>query len=106
MERKTIRPALAESFEALFHQVKKPNFLLLPHASPSLTMMLNRSRLERAIGVIYLPERERESHYFYAQLAEQFDAVIHIDTTHALEPLDKTSVWQEGELPETYPFGL
>jgi hypothetical protein len=29
--------------------------------------------------VIYLPRTERQSHYFSAQMAVQFDAVIHID---------------------------
>jgi erythromycin esterase-like protein len=59
--------------------------------------------LERAIGVIYLPETERLSHYFFARLVEQFDAVIHFDTTNAVEPLERTSEWEKGEFPETYP---
>jgi len=61
-------------------------------------------RLERAIGVIYRPESERLSHYFHARLPKQFDAMIHIDETRAVEPLERTSVWDKGELPETYPF--
>jgi erythromycin esterase-like protein len=62
--------------------------------------------LERAIGVIYLPESERVSHYFQARLANQFDAVIHLDETRAVEPLERTSQWEAGELPETYPFAV
>src|SRR6266496_3947133 len=65
---------------------------------------LSGPRLERAIGVIYRPETERLSHYFHARLPEQFDAIIHIDETRAVEPLERTSVWDKGELPETYPF--
>jgi erythromycin esterase-like protein len=68
--------------------------------------VLTQERLERAIGVIYLPESERRSHYFQARLAEQFDAVIHIDHSRALEPLERTSQWEQGELPETYPFAV
>jgi erythromycin esterase-like protein len=67
---------------------------------------LRGRRLERAIGVIYRPETERVSHYFHARLAEQFDAVIHIDETHALEPLERTSEWEAGEVPDTYPWGV
>jgi len=63
-------------------------------------------RLERAIGVIYRPESERSSHYFHARLGEQFDAVIHLDHTRAIEPLERTSRWDAGEPPETYPTGL
>ena len=67
---------------------------------------LDDVRLGRAIGVIYRPETERQSHYFHVRPAEQFDAMIHIDNTCALEPLELTSEWIAGELPETYPTGL
>jgi erythromycin esterase-like protein len=62
--------------------------------------------LQRAIGVIYRPETERQSHYFSVNLAAQFDAMVHLDITHALEPLERTSNWDQGELPETFPEGL
>jgi erythromycin esterase-like protein len=61
---------------------------------------------ERAIGVLYLPRTERQSHYFSSQLPRQFDAIIHYDTTSAVEPLEPTSDWGRGEAPETYPVGL
>jgi hypothetical protein len=53
--------------------------------------------------VIYRPETERWSHYFHARLAEQFDAMIHLDETRALQPLDADSGWERGELPDTFP---
>ena len=62
--------------------------------------------LERAIGVIYRPETERQSHYFAAHLPRQFDAVIHIDHTRAVEPLERSAMWERGEVAETYPTGL
>jgi erythromycin esterase-like protein len=101
-ERKHVRPALRGSYEELFHDVALPRFLI----DPRKVDILREQRLERAIGVIYRPETERLSHYFNARLAEQFDAVIHIDETRAVEPLERTSVWEEGELPETYPFAV
>lgn len=104
-ERKRVRPALAESYEALFHNTRIPAFLLSLH-DPVLARMLKKPRLERAIGVIYRPDTERLSHYFECRLAEQFDAVIHIDRTQALIPLERTSSWEAGELPETYPFAV
>jgi erythromycin esterase-like protein len=67
---------------------------------------LHGRRLQRAIGVVYRPETERISHYFHARIAQQYDTVIHIDETHALEPLERTSRWDAGEIPETYPFGV
>ena len=63
-------------------------------------------KLERAIGVIYRPETERMSHYFWARLRDQFDAVVHFDETRAVEPLERTAEWDAGEVPETFPFGM
>jgi hypothetical protein len=56
--------------------------------------------------VIYRPETERGSHWFGASLAAQFDAVIHIDETSAVEPFERTALWDAGEPPETFPSGL
>jgi erythromycin esterase-like protein len=67
---------------------------------------LQRPRLERAIGVIYRPRTERQSHYLQARLAGQFDAVLHIDETRAVEPLERTARWDEGEVPETFPYAV
>jgi erythromycin esterase-like protein len=105
-ERKRVRPGLAGSFEALFHEVGLRNFLLTMRGDDRFTEALDTPRLERAIGVIYHPETERASHYFEARLPQQFDAVIHLDETRAVEPLDRTAGWDEGEPPETFPTGL
>jgi erythromycin esterase-like protein len=104
-ERKIVRPALDGSFEAMFHQTRIPAFLLRTNG-PTLSNVLAGSRLERAIGVIYLPRSERVSHYFHCRLPQQFDAVIHIDRTKALIPFERTSGWEAGELPETYPYAV
>src|SRR5256714_2982988 len=103
-ERKRVRPALNGSYEELFHAVGLPRFWIDLRARNEATALLRDERLERAIGVIYRPETERFSHYFEARLADQFDAIIHLDETRALEPLERTSEWDTGELPETYPF--
>jgi len=62
-ERKQVRPALPNSYEALLHQTGLPSFLL-PLRNNKTSNYLRGPRLERAIGVIYLPETERDSHYF------------------------------------------
>ena len=105
-ERKLVRPALFNSFEALFHDVGIPRFLLNLRNTDHAATALHEPMLERAIGVIYRPETERASHYFHARLAEQFDAVIHFDETRAVEPLERTVQWEEGEVPETFPTGI
>jgi len=107
-ERKTVRPALPESYEALFHQCGIGNFFLDLRQTNEAVAALAAPRLERAIGVIYRPETERLSHYFAAVLPRQFDAVLHYDHTRAVEPLERTPVWERGEpeLLETYPSAL
>ncbi|MES2756693.1 MAG: erythromycin esterase family protein [Pseudomonadota bacterium] len=105
-ERKQVRPALPGSYEDVFHQTGLGNFMLPLGAGSAARAVLLEARLERAIGVLYLPRTERQSHYFTAQLPQQFDAVIHIDTTDAVQPLETTSHWDTGEAPETYPIGL
>lgn len=105
-ERKWVRPALADSVEELLHEVGEKGFMLRFGAASGSADALCSARLERAIGVIYRPETERQSHYFGARVADQFDAVIHIDETRAVEPLERTARWQEGEAPETYPFAV
>ena len=105
-ERKHVRAALPGSYEAIFHEAGIPNFLLSLRANEKATSLLREPRLERAIGVIYLPRSERVSHYFHAQLSDQFDVVLHFDETRAVEPLERTAAWEAGEVPETYPSTL
>ncbi len=104
-ERKRVRLALADSYEALFHASGVPRFLLNLRDNDN-TRALSGPRLERAIGVIYRPETERASHYFLARLPAQFDAVLHFDETRAVEPLERIAGWEKGEAPETYPTGI
>lgn len=105
MEIKEIRPAHIDSYERVFHEVNTDNFLL-PLREPLLEITRKKlvpERLERAIGVIYRPETELQSHYFYATLPQQFDEYIWFDESHALEASIKQSA--DGNL-ETFPSGL
>jgi erythromycin esterase-like protein len=86
-ERKRVRDALPGSYERLFHDSGIEQFLLPMRGNDAAVRALGEPRLERAIGVVYLPETERHSHYFRSLLPAQFDAVLH---------------WA----PETYPVGV
>jgi len=101
-ERRRVTPSIRGSYEHLFHETGFERFIL---PSAECRDALAASRLERAIGVVYTPETERASHYFRARIAEQFDAVIHVDTTAALMPLERWSR-ETSDLPETYPTGV
>jgi len=103
-ERQTmsVNPGLAEGYEQAMHEVAyrhpgedMPGFQLIfrsnnQHVPPSdeaARILRAPARLQRAIGVQYVKRTERWSHYFRAVLPRQFDALLHIDRTRALEPL-------------------
>jgi erythromycin esterase-like protein len=103
-QHKRVRPARADSHEAVLHALDMPAFWLA--TTDLAASILGDERLERAIGVIYRPETELQSHYFAARIAHQFDAVVHLDRTRALVPLERGSAWNDREPPETYPSGM
>ncbi len=105
-ERKRVRPGLEGSYEDLFHRAGEERFWLPLRGNAPLAEALRERRLQRAIGVIYLPQSERLSHYVHTRLPAQFDAMIHIDATRAVQPLVAEPAWDAGEPAETYPSGL
>jgi protein-L-isoaspartate(D-aspartate) O-methyltransferase len=103
-EIKRVRPAHEQSYERLCHESRVGAFLLpLRTSNPALRNGLSAERLERAIGVIYRPETELQSHYFRAVLSRQFDEWIWFDETRAVQPLP---VQEREGMPETYPFAV
>jgi protein-L-isoaspartate(D-aspartate) O-methyltransferase len=106
MELRPIRPSLEGSYERVCHDSGVADFLLPQRAAdadPRAREGLETPRLERAIGVVYRPETELQSHYFRARLPRQFDEYVWFDVTRAVTPLPTTKL--EG-VPDTYPFGL
>lgn len=104
-QQKRVSPALKNSIERVFHQTEIARFLLLLRDDAPLRAALNRPLLERAIGVIYRPETERQSHYFHVNLGEQFDAIMHLDDTGPVEPIGYIKT--EGrDMAETFPTGI
>jgi protein-L-isoaspartate(D-aspartate) O-methyltransferase len=105
MKTMSILPSRADSYERLFHDSGIPRFSLPMHDEKhrQIRNLLMKPRLERAIGVIYRPETELQSHYFQAVLPEQFDEFIWFDETSPVVPLATKEI--SGQ-PDTYPFGL
>ncbi len=106
VERKRIRPGREGSYESIFHRTGVERFFVDLRAEAPGISVLEGPFLERAIGVIYRPDTELASHYFEAKLPKQFDGVVHIDRTRAVEPLERTEEWEAGEVPETFPTGV
>ena len=106
MEIKEVRPSHRESYERLCHATGHARFTLgLRGRADDLCgpAGLGKKRLERTIGVIYRPETEMTSHYFRANLPQQFDEYIWFDNTRAVTALETTQL--KGP-PDTYPFGV
>ncbi|HEX8393433.1 MAG TPA: erythromycin esterase family protein [Longimicrobium sp.] len=82
-----LNPGWPESYAGLFHQTGIPAFFLPFRGNAELSAALAGPRLERAVGVVYAPATELQSHYFPARLPQRFDAVIHIDSTTAVTPV-------------------
>ncbi len=105
MEVMRVRPAHPESYERLFQEtgVEAGILHLREPVRPEIRAELEAPRLERAIGVIYRPETELQSHYFQALLPHQFDEYVWFDETRAVTPLAAPHLIG---VPETYPFGV
>jgi protein-L-isoaspartate(D-aspartate) O-methyltransferase len=103
MEVMPVRPAHPESYEAVCHAAGGPawSLSLRDPARPDVRDELTAPRLERAIGVVYRPRTELESHYFHASLPRQFDEWIWIDETHAVHPVAERDALR---LPPAHPF--
>lgn len=57
----------------------------------------------RAIGVVYHPTYESRGNYVPTLAAKRYDALIYLDETTALAPLEIH--FDREKVPETYPFG-
>jgi len=107
MQTMRVRPAHADSYERVFHESGVPAFVLhlRDPARRAVRDELEAPRLERAIGVVYRPETELQSHYFLASLPRQFDEMVWFDESSAVRPLSPEQS-RGGDLPDTYPFGV
>jgi erythromycin esterase-like protein len=100
-----VAAAREDSTEALLHESGPQNLMLVLGAGGQAAAALQTTRLQRAIGVVYRPQTERVSHYVFADVTRQFDVLVHLDTTTALEPLEPGRAPAEGVLRETSRIG-
>lgn len=108
VRQRALRPGLAGSLEDLLHEVGlegDPN-LWLDCSDHRVRAALGGLRLQRAVGVVYKPETERASHYMTTRVVDQFDLLIHLDRTTAIEPLETGEHWTRVDTPDTFPTGV
>jgi protein-L-isoaspartate(D-aspartate) O-methyltransferase len=99
----SLRPSHPESYERVCHESGVTAFLLhlREPRREEVRAELAPSRLERAVGVVYRPETELQSHYFHASLPYQFDEYVWFDETQALRPI---TAGETEALPAFHPF--
>jgi erythromycin esterase-like protein len=108
MQRMSVVRGRDGTYERLFHDTGVRAFALHLRrpGRRAVREELASPLLDRAIGVVYRPKTELQSHYFYACLPRQFDEYVWFDETCAVRPLEALQRPPIGELPDTYPFGL
>jgi erythromycin esterase-like protein len=108
MEIMEVRPSHPRSYEHVAHESGVARFVLHLRrpSDPAVRQRLGEPRLERAIGVIYRPETELQSHYFTASLPRQFDEWIWFDRSDAVTQIGDERRQELAGPPETFPFGL
>jgi len=101
-----VNPGMKGSHEELFHSASlglntKDYYMIFRSNSDEykvdaeLVAALSQPKLERYIGVIYKPNTERASHYSNSTITKEYDSVIYMDQTTALQPLDPTTTWDK-----------
>ncbi|MCW7539240.1 erythromycin esterase family protein [Aquabacterium sp. A7-Y] len=106
VERKQVLESRPGSIERVMHDSGAERFALPLRGDAALVEALDQPLLQRAIGVIYRPDTELMSHYFRARVSAQFDALIHVDDSRSVRPLDRSGRWQHSPETETYPSGM
>ena len=102
MERMRVPPAMDGSFEDVFHRADGADRILFTDDVGEDDELAN-PRGHRAIGVVYHPEREA-GNYVPTDLRNRYDALIHLDETTALHPVESHPVRKD--VPDLYPTGL
>jgi erythromycin esterase-like protein len=83
----TLPAAAPGSYADLFHRTGRGDLLLVLRGRPALAEAFSDYRRQRAVGVVFDPAREAQANYIAAKITEQFDAVVHVDQTRAVDPL-------------------
>lgn len=105
MQVKRVQPSRPDSFEQSCSRTGIARFLVdwRDPRRRKLRELLGQPILQRAIGVVYRPQTELESHYFKSVPRDQYDAWVWFEETQAVHPLGHE---RPHGAPETYPFGL
>jgi erythromycin esterase-like protein len=100
-----VEPAVPESVESLFHDLGHLDLILSLRGDRAEATLFQEERLERTIGAVHRPVADRFEPYFHTRLRGQFDVVIHLDRTTAVQPLDRPTSGAVDRPPEPLAAG-
>jgi erythromycin esterase len=104
MEVMPVPPGRPDSIEDIFATAAPPRALaVFPPYAQRPDVLVDRL-VQRAIGVVYRPERERWGNYVPTVLGDRYDAFLWFDETRAVTPLHAGRI--DTLEPETYPSGV
>jgi erythromycin esterase-like protein len=104
MEVMSMPPGRPDSLEDVLHDTAPPRALMVFPPFIQRPDVLVDQLWQRAVGVVYRPDRERWGNYVPTVLGERYDAFLWFDETRALTPLHTHRV--DVHEPETYPSGV
>ncbi len=80
-------PAREGSFEHYMRQAGHPRALYILRDMEGEELFLQQIRMQRAVGVVYQPERDRIANFVPTILPKRYDALLYFETTSPLQPL-------------------
>jgi erythromycin esterase len=104
MEVMGVPEARPGSLEEILHAAAPPRALFVFPPLRDRPDLLVDEVPQRAIGVVYRPERDRWANYVPSVLGDRYDAFLWFDESYALRPLHTPHV--DAREPETYPSGV
>ncbi|MDY0169626.1 MAG: erythromycin esterase family protein [Thermoguttaceae bacterium] len=80
-------PAREGSFEHYLRQAGHPRALYILRGMEGDELLLMQIGLQRAVGVVYQPERDQVANFVPTILPERYDALLYFETTSPLQAL-------------------
>jgi erythromycin esterase len=98
MQEMEVPPAKKGSIELILNEQNKDGYILFNSQNEEV---YNKATPHRAIGVVYDPAMEKYGNYVPSVLSQRYDALIFINKTKALHPLQLHP--DKNKIAETFP---
>jgi erythromycin esterase-like protein len=104
MEVMAVPPARPDSLDDVLHAAAPPRAVMVFPPFRQRPDVLVDELPQRAIGVVYKPDRDSSANYVPTVLGDRYDAFLWFDDARAVSPLHTRRV--DRHEPETFPSGV